>query len=145
MSKPTLSDFNPKYQAQISAQLHATPRPRTVQIAVADAPVKPKRARRETPDATGFFVAAGLPAPVREFRFHATRKWRFDYAWPKQRVALEIEGGVWTGGRHTSGSGFVKDMEKYNAAALAGWRVFRVTPNHLRSVLTVGMLQGAIL
>lgn len=48
-------------------------------------------------------------------------------------VAVEVEGGVWTGGRHTSGSGFIKDMEKYNTALLHGWRVYRTTPKMLTS------------
>lgn len=43
-----------------------------------------------------------LPAPVAEYRFHETRKWRFDHAWPDRKLALEIDGGVWQngGGRH---------------------------------------------
>ena len=80
--------------------------------------------------------AAGLPEPVAEHRFHAQRKWRFDWAWPQDRIAIEQDGGAWTRGRHVTGAGFVKDMEKLNAAVLAGWRVFRVTPDQL---LTVGI------
>lgn len=68
---------------------------------------------------------------VREHRFHATRLWRFDYAVPAYKIALEVEGGVWTGGRHTSPKGFLADMEKYNAAALLGWVVVRTTPDKL--------------
>lgn len=64
---------------------------------------------------------------VREHRFDPKRRWRFDFAFPDQMVAVEIEGGVWTGGRHTRGKGYAADLEKYNAAALAGWRVFRFT------------------
>ena len=70
--------------------------------------------------------AVKLPKPEREFRFHPTRRWRFDFAWPHFRVAMEVEGATWTGGRHTRGSGFEKDCEKYGAAILSGWRVFRV-------------------
>lgn len=82
-------------------------------------------------------VAAGLPAPVAEWRFHPTRKWRFDWAWPEpHKIALEINGGVWTKGRHTRGAGYTRDMSKLNAAQLLGWRVFQVTPNEL---LTVGL------
>ena len=55
---------------------------------------------------------------VKEFKFHPIRKWRFDYAIPDHKIALEVEGGVWTGGRHTSSVGFMKDMEKYNTATL---------------------------
>lgn len=72
--------------------------------------------------------ALGLAAPEREHRFHPTRKWRFDFAWPEQRLALEIDGGIWVRGRHSSGAGQVKDMEKFNHAAALGWRVFRCEP-----------------
>ena len=61
----------------------------------------------------------------REFKFHPTRRWRFDFAMPAKKIAIECEGGVWTGGRHTRGSGAIGDMEKYNHAAALGWRVFR--------------------
>jgi hypothetical protein len=50
--------------------------------------------------------AAGIPAPIREYRFAPPRRWRFDLAWPSLRLALEIEGGTWTGGRHVRGNGF---------------------------------------
>jgi len=73
----------------------------------------------------------GLVSPQEEFRFHPHRKWRFDFAWPEQRIALEVEGGIWTQGRHTRGAGFLADMEKYNAAVLLGWRVLRTTPDKL--------------
>lgn len=64
---------------------------------------------------------------VPEFRFHPTRKWRFDYAHETLRIALEVEGGVWSGGRHTRGKGYIGDIEKYNTATAAGWAVFRCT------------------
>lgn len=69
---------------------------------------------------------AGLPAPVREYRFHDTRNWRFDFCWPDHMLAVEVEGGVWANGRHNRGSGFIADCEKYNAAAILGWRVLRI-------------------
>ena len=63
----------------------------------------------------------------REYKFHPTRKWRFDFAWPLEKFAVEIEGGVWSGGRHTRGKGFIEDCIKYNEAVMLGWRVIRVT------------------
>lgn len=72
-------------------------------------------------------AAAGLPAFHREFQFCSTRKWRFDFAWPGKKVALEFEGAVFQSGRHTRGAGFTVDCHKYNTAALLGWKVFRVT------------------
>ena len=88
-----------------------------------------------------WFWSQGLEKPVTEHRFHPERKWRFDFAWPAWRVALEVEGGVWTGGRHTRGAGFVKDMEKYNAATCLGWRFLRVQPKDLCTVQTVNMVK----
>lgn len=76
--------------------------------------------------------AAGLPPPEREFRFADGRRWRFDFAWADRQVALEVEGGTWANGRHTRGAGYEADAEKYNAAALAGWRVFRATGGMVR-------------
>ena len=68
---------------------------------------------------------SNLPEPVREYRFHSERKWRFDFAWPEIRAAVEIEGGVRSQGRHVRGQGFIDDCEKYNEAALLGWTVLR--------------------
>ena len=81
---------------------------------------------------------------VKEYKFHPVRKWRFDYAIPEHKIALEVEGGVWTGGRHTSSVGFMKDMEKYNTATLMGWRVFRTTPDELYRLKTLNLLKTAI-
>ena len=78
-------------------------------------------------------VSAGLAEPVPEFRFAPPRKWRFDWCWPEKKVALEIEGGIWTRGRHTRGSGFMKDLEKYSEAAILGWTVIRVTPEMMNN------------
>lgn len=75
--------------------------------------------------------AHGLPEPIPEFRFHASRKWRADYCWPDQRIIVEIDGGIWTGGRHSGGTGQLRDMEKLNAAALLGFLVLRYTPQQM--------------
>ena len=99
-------------------------------------------------DRTALFRALcrreGLPEPVREYAFATPRRWRFDFAWPEAKVALEVEGGVWTQGRHTRGSGFLKDVEKYNEAVRRGWRVFRCTPATLESLDTVQLIADAI-
>ena len=87
-----------------------------------------------------WFAEHGL-FPVAEYRFDDTRKWRFDFAFTDARVALEVEGGVWTGGRHTRGSGFVKDIEKYNRAAELGWRIVRTTPSELGMQETIDLLK----
>lgn len=80
-------------------------------------------------------------APTIEFRFHPTRQWRFDFAWPEFKVALECEGAVWVRGRHTRGSGFVKDLEKYNTATALGWRLLRVQPGDLLTQATADLIR----
>lgn len=82
---------------------------------------------------------------VKEYKFHPKRRWRFDYAIPNHKIALEVEGGVWTGGRHIRAQGFLGDMEKYNTATLMGWRVFRTTPDDLLKMVTLNMVKQAIL
>lgn len=88
--------------------------------------------------------AAKLPIPEREYRFDQTRKWRMDFAWPAHKLAVEIEGGVWSNGRHTRGSGFVADCEKYNAAALLGWRVLRFTGEHVTSGRAIAIIDEVL-
>lgn len=73
----------------------------------------------------------GVERPERELRFAPPRRWRFDFAWPAHRLAVEIEGGTWVQGAHTRGRHFERDAEKYNAAALAGWRVLRFTTDQV--------------
>jgi len=67
--------------------------------------------------------------PQPEYKFHPTRKWRFDFAWPDFKVAVELEGigNPSQKSRHTTFTGYAADCEKYNAAAELGWRVFRYT------------------
>lgn len=87
---------------------------------------------------------AGLPKPTPEFRFLAGRRFRFDWCWPDRSIAVEIDGGVWTGGRHTRGAGVERDCEKYALALLAGWRVLRVTTNQVKSGQALGWIERLI-
>ena len=89
----------------------------------------PRRLERQLAAA---LALAGLPAPVPQFRFAPPRQWKADFAWPEARLLVEVDGGVFTRGRHTRGAGYIKDCEKLNAAVLAGWRVLRVTRPHIR-------------
>ena len=81
---------------------------------------------------------------VCELQFHTSRKWRFDYAIAAYKIAIEVEGGVWTQGRHTRGSGFIGDMEKYNSATALGWKVLRVTPENLLKQNTLNLINQTI-
>lgn len=88
---------------------------------------------------------AGLNAGcVREYQFAVGRKWRFDFCWPAQKVAAEIEGGIYSGGRHTRGKGFEEDATKYNEATLLGWRVLRFTGSMVRSGTALNLVDAMV-
>lgn len=65
---------------------------------------------------------------VKEYKFHPIRRWRFDFAIPEKKIAIEYE-GVFGGGksRHTTVTGYTADTEKYNEAVKLGWKVLRYT------------------
>lgn len=106
------------------------------------------KTKKITPPATDVFTQIcakemGVEC-VKEYRFYKSRQWRFDYAMPLYKIALEVEGGVWTQGRHVRPVGFLGDMNKYNTATLLGWRVFRTTPSKLLSQDTITLIKNAI-
>ena len=76
-----------------------------------------------------YWQSLGGPALEREFRFHAERKWRADFAHVESRTLVEVEGGIFIkgGGRHNRAAGFIADAEKYLEAFLDGWNVVRLT------------------
>ena len=77
---------------------------------------------------------AGITHFEREWRFHPTRKWRFDFAFPHMcpPLAIEVHGGTWSRGHHVRGRGFENDCEKNTAAVLLGWRVLQFTGDQVR-------------
>lgn len=109
--------------------------------------------------------AQGLPRALAEHQFHPERKWRFDFAWPATQrierqnesgetssiisyesggVAVEVQGGIWTKGRHTRGAALLKEWEKLNTAAALGWRVLFVAPGKETSTEFVTLLERAL-
>ena len=87
---------------------------------------------------------AGLPKPEPELRFAPPRRWRFDWAWPAQKLALEVQGGLFVAGRHSRGAALLKEHEKLNAAAALGWRVCFVTPQQVENGEAVDIVQKAL-
>ena len=77
--------------------------------------------------------ASGLPLPLREYRFAPPRRWRCDFVWVQEKLIVEVEGGVYTNGRHITPKGFTNDCEKYNEAQLIGFCLLRVTTEHVKS------------
>jgi hypothetical protein len=65
-----------------------------------------------------------------EWQFCPDRKWKADYrVEPSERgehaMLVEIEGAIFTSGRHTRGVGYAKDLEKYRMASALGYKLFR--------------------
>jgi len=86
----------------------------------------------------------GVPPFKRQFRFHPTRRWLLDFAWPQYKVAVEVEGGTWIGGRHTRPKGYAADCEKYNEATLQGWSVYRFTRDSVLDGRAVEVIREAL-
>lgn len=81
------------------------------------------------------WILAGFNLPfVKEFKFLTDRKFRFDYALPHRKIAIEYEGINSGRSRHTSVTGYSKDTEKYNLATIHGWRVLRYTMKTYKNV-----------
>ena len=86
------------------------------------------------------------PDPEREVMLFKPRRWRYDFVWADQMVIVEMEGGVWSAGRHLRPSGFIADVEKYNAAAVGGWVLLRYTVDDItkRSASMLGQIVAAL-
>jgi hypothetical protein len=89
-------------------------------------------------------AAHGLPKMLAEFRFAAPlRQWRSDRAYVALKLLFEIEGGTFVQGRHTRGVGYSNDIEKYNAAQMMGYKVFRLSPDMVRDGRALALIKRA--
>lgn len=76
-----------------------------------------------------------------EFKFHPERKWKADFHLVGKKILVEVEGGIWSGGRHTRGKGYIGDMEKYNAATMMGYQVIRFSTDQVKSGLAIQQIE----
>lgn len=81
---------------------------------------------------------------TREFKFHPQRKWQADFRIDGMPILVEVEGGVFSNGRHTRGEGYTKDCEKYSAAAVNGWFVIRGTTAQIKAGLVIQWIEKLI-
>ena len=90
--------------------------------------------------------ALGLPEPIREYQAIKGRKFRFDFAWldPEDRLLVEVNGGTYTQGAHSTGQGIARDYEKCNLATLAGWRVLSFDGKAVKSGEAVEVIRQAL-
>ncbi|MGE8570783.1 MAG: hypothetical protein ACN6NW_01955 [Acinetobacter amyesii] len=79
-----------------------------------------------------------------EFKFHQSRKWRADFHLKGRMILIEVEGGIWSGGRHTRGKGYIGDMEKYNAATMLGYQVIRFSTEQVKSGLAIQQIEKMV-
>jgi len=88
--------------------------------------------------------ALGLPEPIREYQAIKGRKFRFDFAWLEQRLLVEVNGGTYTKGAHSTGRGIARDYEKANLAVLQGWRVLSFDGTAVKSGEAVEVIRQAL-
>jgi hypothetical protein len=89
-------------------------------------------------------LVGNLPRPERDYRFDPKRRWRMDLAWPSLMVSCEVDGGEWSGGKHSRGLGMQSNCEKLNAALLAGWKPYRFTGSQVTSGYALTILELAL-
>jgi hypothetical protein len=73
----------------------------------------------------------GLPQWESNYHFYPGRRLEMDVAWPKYKVGIEVQGGIWIKGGHSSGTGLLRDYEKLMLANELGWQLFFVASNML--------------
>ncbi len=79
-----------------------------------------------------------------EYKFHPTRKWRADFLITGKKILIEVEGGIWSGGRHTRGKGYIGDMEKYNSAAMMGFTVLRFSTEQVKAGVAIKQIEQLV-
>jgi hypothetical protein len=77
---------------------------------------------------------------VKEYKFCKERKWKIDYYLTDLNAAIEVEGGVWSGGRHINPKGFLNDIDKYNAITMAQIQLLRIDTDRLNSAYFKGLI-----
>ena len=79
-----------------------------------------------------------------EFKFHPTRKWRADFHLKGKKILVEVEGGIWSNGRHTRGKGYLGDLEKYNEATMMGYQVIRFSTEQVKSGKAIEQIEKMV-
>jgi very-short-patch-repair endonuclease len=88
--------------------------------------------------------AHGVMPSTREYRPIPTRRYRIDFAWPKEKIGVELDGGTWKNGRHSRGKGYDADCEKLALLQLDGWTIFKATETHLKNGMAIEWTKQAL-
>jgi very-short-patch-repair endonuclease len=133
----TLDQLSAAMRKQVEQKMAGRPRKK------GSAPLIPKLSEPE--ERLAFHLRAdGLGHFKRELVFWPARKFRFDFAFIVERIAIEVDGGLHSGGRHTRAKGFEKDCMKLNEAAILGWMVLRFSPSQISSGHAVHTIKRAL-
>lgn len=87
---------------------------------------------------------AGLPLGEGQCRIVPGRQFVWDRCWRNQRVAVEVQGGIWINGAHSRGSGVERDSIKQSMAAALGWRVLPITKSMIEDGTAVALIAQAL-
>lgn len=87
--------------------------------------------------------AAGIKYQ-REYKAIEGRRFRWDFAIEHLKILLEVQGGIWVKGGHSSGSGIERDTEKLNLATVRGWSVLQVVRKQIEDGRALGWVQELI-
>ena len=99
--------------------------------------ISKKKIKAPSPDYVGMISSALNILGVeheREYKFLHDRRFKFDIAIPGQKIAVEFEGGIFSGGRHTRGKGYANDAKKYNLATMHEWKLLRFTSANVKKL-----------
>lgn len=83
--------------------------------------------------------SSGLTGWCTEHRFDQRRRWRLDFAFPAEQLAVEVDGGV-----HRTKERFSGDMDKHNALTLAGWKTLRFSAKHIATGMAIEAIRAAL-
>ena len=90
--------------------------------------------------------SAGLTGYIREYQAIPGRKFRFDFAFIRENLLIELNGGTFTRGGHSTGTGIHRDYEKSNLAVKYGYKLLTFDADMVKSgqalEFTEKMLRG---
>ena len=93
-----------------------------------------------------FYILAepDIPNPTFEYKFQPKRRFRWDLCWPSQKLAVEVQGGIWIKGGHSTGKGITRDCEKLDEGVKLGWKVLQFTKEQIESGYAVEAIKEVL-